>query len=182
MKKLIPSPIQTDHFTSHKALLPVYERLFDAIKDTKNSVLEIGVNDGGGIRMYVDYFQHAQGFAVDILKQPIGLKSDPRIVYFQMDAYTDKAISMLAGIGGRFALLVDDGPHTAESHAWFCKHYPLLLASDGIAIVEDIKDLDSVKQMALSVPQQFNSMCIDVRHVTGRFDDLIFVIWPKTNP
>jgi hypothetical protein len=178
MTKLTPSSIQTDHFTSHSALLPVYEKLFAPIKDTHNSILEIGTNDGGGIKMYSDYFTHAKAFAMDILPTPPGL-GHGLIQHFQRDAYTVKSVELMRELGGKFALIVDDGPHDLKSQAWFVEHYPSLLAGSGIAIVEDIQESVFLAALAAAMPDGFESMVIDQRYVNDRFDDLIFAIWPK---
>ena len=177
MSAFIPSSIQTDHFTSHSALLPVYEKLFAPIRNTTNSILEIGVNDGGGIKMYSDYFQHAKAFAMDILPTPLGL-GHGLIQYFRRNAYAAESYELMRKHGGKFALIVDDGPHDLESQKWFIEHYPSLLAPDGLAIVEDIQSEDIAKTLALFHPVGFNSAVIDLRHVNNRYDDLLFVIWP----
>jgi len=174
-----PSHIQTDHFTSHAALLPVYEKLFAPIRNTQDSILEIGTNDGGGLMMYSDYFHRAKCFGMDILPTPAALPNDGKIFHYQRDAYTPGSVDLMRMLGGKFALIVDDGPHTPASHAWFCEHYPPLLSSDGMAIIEDIQDKGTVEFLhSLWVPEGFNSMCIDLRYVNNRYDDLIFVIWP----
>ena len=46
----------TDKFGWHAALLPVYERIFAPFRDRDISLLEIGTDGGGGLRMYADYF------------------------------------------------------------------------------------------------------------------------------
>lgn len=171
--------IQTDHFTSHSALLSVYEKLFTPIKGTKDSILEIGVNDGGGIKMYSLFFPNAKAFAMDILPTPVGLKDDVRIKYFSRNAYTQESIKLMQQLGNKFALLIDDGPHTLQSQVWFCRYYPQLLASDGIAVVEDIQEPGYTDSMAAVVPAGFHSAVIDLRHINHRYDDLLFAIWPK---
>jgi cephalosporin hydroxylase len=179
MNKLIPSNIQTDHFTSHAALLPVYERLFAPIKDTTNSILEIGTNDGGGIKMYSDYFIHAECFGMDILPTRELLLRESRIKHLKRDAYTVDSVESMRQLGGKFALIVDDGPHTLSTQIWFCKYYPHLLSADGLAIVEDIQDEKFLKPLFGAVPPGYYSMAIDQRHINNRFDDLILVIWPE---
>jgi hypothetical protein len=177
VKKLTPSSIQTDHFTSHSALLPVYESLFAPIKDTSNSILEIGTNDGGGLQMYADYFPLAPTYGMDILPTPKEVLDSKNIrQHFQRNAYTVESVKLMKGFAP-FALIVDDGSHTLEHQIWFCKNYPALLASDGIAIVEDIQDEKFLKSLLDAVPQGYCSMAIDMRHKNGRFDDLILVIW-----
>jgi len=175
----VPSSMQTDHFTSHAALLPVYEKLFAPLKGTTGSILEIGTNDGGGIRMYSDYFQHAKCFGMDILPTPPALPNDGRIFHYQRDAYTNESVELMRKLGGKFALIVDDGPHDLASQMWFIQHYPALLSQDGIAIVEDVQESFYITTLAKSIRGDFNSMCIDLRYM-GRYDDLLFVIWPKT--
>jgi hypothetical protein len=101
------------------------------------------------------------------------------IQYFQRDAYTLDSFNFMHKHGGKFALIVDDGSHTLEHQVWFCKNYPALLAPDGIAIVEDIQEWEYLSLLSTIVTSGFSSMAIDQRHVNGRFDDLIFVIWPK---
>ena len=178
MNKLTPSSIQTDHFTSHKAMLPVYEKLFARNRSTSDSVLEIGTNDGGGIKMYSDYFRHAKAFGMDILPTPKALKNDPKIQHFSQNAYTLDSVHLMHQLGDQFTLIVDDGSHELKDQIWFCKNYPALLASDGFAIVEDIQGEKFLKPLSDAVPPGYCSMAIDQRHVNGRFDDLIFVIWP----
>ena len=178
MSAFKPSHIQTDHFTSHSALLPVYEKLFEPIKDTKDSVLEIGTNDGGGLMMYSDYFHRAKCFGMDILPTPAALPNDGKIFHYQRDAYTLDSVELMRKLGEKFALIVDDGPHDLESQKWFIEHYRELLAPNGIAIVEDIQDEGIAKTLALFHPSGFNSMIVDLRHINNRYDDLIFVIWP----
>lgn len=179
MTKLTPSSIQTDHFTSHKAMLPVYEKLFAHTRSTSDSVLEIGTNDGGGIKMYSDYFRYALAFGMDILPTPDALKGNPKIQHFSQNAYTLDSLDLMHRLGGEFTLIVDDGSHELKDQIWFCKNYPALLAPDGLAIVEDIQDEKYLKPLSDAVPPGYSGMVIDQRHVNGRFDDLIFVIWPN---
>lgn len=179
MNPFTPSSLQTDHFTSHSALLPVYEKLFAPIRNTTNSILEIGVNYGGGIRMYSDYFKRAKCFGMDILPTPDGIKGDGRIFHRQGDAYTMESVELMRELGGRFALIVDDGPHDLGTQGFFCEHYPALLAPDGIAIVEDVQGPGYIELLKDAVPPSFHTMCVDLRHVNNRYDDLLFIIWPK---
>jgi O-antigen biosynthesis protein len=179
MNHFIRSDIQTDHFTSHSALLDVYEMLFHNIRWTQDSVLEIGTNDGGGIKMYSDYFQNAKAFGMDILPTPEALKKYPRIVHHCRDAYTVESIELMKSLGRDFALIVDDGPHTLESQLWFCEHYPHLLSPDGLAVVEDIQEYAWTEQFFKKVPSGFIGITIDLRSVNNRWDDILFVIRRK---
>lgn len=177
MKRLLPSHLQTDHFTSHRAVLGLYERLFWPIHDSTDCILEIGTNDGGGIQMYANYFDRAEHcFAIDILPKPAGL-TDPRIQFVQGDAYDKRMIENLKHYGGKFSLLVDDGSHEINDMVAFCKYYPDLLSENGIAIIEDIQEPHWGEDIAPFVPPGFCSAVVDLRHVNRRYDDLLLVIW-----
>ena len=129
--------------------------------------------------MYRDYFTNARfAFAMDILPKPPTLVQE-RVFYLRRDAYTKESVELMKTNGTRFALIVDDGSHTLQDQIWFCKNYPPLLAPDGLAIVEDIQDEAYLKMLFAAVPSGYCGMAIDQRHVNGRFDDLIFVIWPS---
>lgn len=177
MKRLQPSNLQTDHFTSHRAVLGLYERLFYPLQLSKDSILEIGTNDGGGIQMYANYFEGAEHcFAIDILPKPAGL-TDPRIQYIQSNAYTPYNVDNLSHFGGKFSLLVDDGSHELNDMCFFAKHFPKLLSENGVAIIEDIQEPNWTEDIAVHVPPGFVSCVVDLRHVNHRYDDLLFVIW-----
>lgn len=170
----------TDKFGWHKALLPVYERLLRAFKDTPDSIVEIGCDGGGGALMYADYFWLARSIvSCDVSPRPASLDGDKRIIHLQADAYAPNGWHQISK-RGPFALIVDDGPHTVQSQRIFCTVYPPMLADYGIAIVEDIQDPKTILLLKDATPPGFETMAIDVRHVTGRYDDLIFCIWKET--
>lgn len=166
----------TDHFGWHAAYLPVYERLFAPSKNTVNGVLEIGTDGGGGMLMYADYFRAAMVSGMDVSPTPECLKDNLRLNHIQRDAYTLEAVEMLT-LYEPFAVIIDDGPHTIGSQEFFVANYPRLLTNDGLGIVEDIQDPADIAKLARCVPDGFASMAIDLRHVNGRYDDLLFVIW-----
>lgn len=159
----------------HGAYLPVYAMLFAAIRDTENSVLEIGVDGGGSLLMYADHFERASIFGMDISPEPDALKGKQRITFFQRDAYADEAVKLCDKLGP-FALIVDDGNHFIASQRVFCASYPRLLARDGIAIIEDVQSIDHFAQLATALSPEFFGFGIDLRMHDGRYDNLLFVI------
>lgn len=174
----------TDHFGWHAAYLEVYERLFKSVGH--GSVLEIGCDGGGGILSYEEFFSRAgillprRFVSCDISPEPDSLKLHKSVMrtHFQLDAYTQESLSLLSSLGP-FSLMIDDGPHTLGSQQWFVQNYPCLLTGDGLAIVEDIQDIAHIQELAKCVREGFMGYAIDLRHVNGRYDDLLFVIQRK---
>lgn len=169
----------TDKNTVH-SYLPIYERLFSNLRNTTNPVLEIGVDGGGSLCIWQEYFTKADVFGMDINVCPEYIVGKPRIKHWRGDSYSkagiDAAISFQT-MG--FSVIVDDGPHSIESQRDFCRTYPILLDYDGIAIVEDIQDFNQIQSLVDSIPAGFHSAVIDLRHVKNRYDDVLLTIWRK---
>lgn len=167
----------TDKMTGawHGAYLKAYALIFAPLRDTKESVGEIGVDGGGSLLMYADYFHSATAVGMDISQEPEAIIGHPRIKFHQENAYGSKGYDAMKD-HGPFALLVDDGPHTIESQKHFCAHYPHLLIPNGIAIVEDVQRIEHFKTLSDALSPEFFGFGIDLRMHDGRYDNLIFVI------
>ena len=57
---------KTDKNTIH-SYLPLYEQLLNKRKETALNVLEVGINLGGSIKLWHDYFTNATIFGLDII-------------------------------------------------------------------------------------------------------------------
>jgi len=177
----------TDHFGWHAAYLEVYERLFHALRweqtvegtqyPAEGNLLEIGTDGGGGLEMYADYFPNFKIYGIDINPTPGHLKENPRITHYVQDAYSTLPTNIFGNTN--FDIIIDDGPHTLDSLKLFCHLYPQLLTADGIAIIEDIQKPEYIQQLGACVPEGFIGYGIDLRHVNGRYDDILFVIQRK---
>lgn len=165
----------------HGAYLPVYEKLFyrpwgtTQLRDSDESILEIGVDGAGSLLMYAAYFRFAKAFGMDIQTKPNSLDSNDRVTFIQGDAYTMASVEMFSKLGP-FAWIVDDGSHTLESQMMFCRHYAPLLSDEGVACVEDVQDANHFQALAAVLPKEFFGYGIDLRMHDGRYDNLLFVI------
>ena len=80
---------RTDKNTTH-SYLKTYETLFQNKKNTAKNILEIGVQEGGSIKLWYDYFPNATIYGLDIRKiKDIWpeIKNKPRIKLGCFDAY-----------------------------------------------------------------------------------------------
>ena len=57
---------RTDKNTTH-SYLPLYESLFKNKKETAQNILEIGIQNGGSIKLWRDYFINATIYGLDII-------------------------------------------------------------------------------------------------------------------
>jgi predicted O-methyltransferase YrrM len=172
LRALIKSDI-TDKDTTHSYLEP-YEELFAPRRQTARRVLEVGVQTGGSLLLWRDYFPAAEVVGVDRNPSPAG---GERIRCLQADAYTDETVESLRALGP-FDVLIDDGSHALEHLKFFAARYTELLAPGGVLVIEDVETIDWVDAIRQAFPADVRDrvQVLDRRHVKGRYDDILMVL------
>lgn len=163
----------------HSYIENFYESNFAEYRDRKNSILEIGIDTGGSIALWHEYFSNSTILGVDIKKDRLKVEYDEdkfdRAVYaYVKDAYDPTFIKSL----GTFDIIIDDGPHTIESQLITVKHYLKKLNSGGILVIEDIATIEGAKQLYDAVPNDniFTKEIIDLRKKDNRYDSIMLSI------
>ena len=126
----------TDKCSLFHDYLSKYERLFAPFRDTPFTLLEIGVFDGGSLRLWEDYFPRAAIVGVDIRTECKQHEGGRRVVEIASQA----DLAAMSAIGQKYqpAIIIDDGSHQADHILIsFQALYPTL-RDGGIYIVEDL--------------------------------------------
>ena len=89
--------------------LDVYEDFFSSIRHQPMNILEIGVQKGGSVKMWAEYFSNSRITGVDISKKCLNHASD-RINIILGDQADEAFLQTL----GNFDIIIDDGGHTME--------------------------------------------------------------------
>jgi len=172
----------TDKNTSH-SYLPLYDELLHPRKERARAVLEIGVQRGGSIALWHQYFTNATVHGIDIMETaPELLKSQqerPRVVlHLSTDAYSADTVAKIGAISGQLDMLLDDGPHSLKSMQDVIRLYLPIIADDGILIIEDVQDYAWFEELRSTVPEDLRLAVrtYDLRGVKNRYDDLVFVV------
>ncbi len=173
---------RTDKNTVH-SYIELYQTIFSS-KFSSNkvyNVLEIGINNGGSIILWHDYFINANIHAIDLIDDSMvwfRIKNNKRIkLYTSQDAYNSSfVIEKLSNI--QFDIIIDDGPHTLESMIKFIQLYTTVLSRYGILIIEDVQTIEWVDILYQYVPEYLLKYVkvYDRRHVKNRYDDIVFTI------
>lgn len=161
----------TDKDTVHSYISYFYNELFKSKTEATN-ILEIGVQNGGSILLWRDFFKKAIIDGIDIENCIQNLDND-RINHIVADAYDMNTLSKLSNL---YDIMIDDGPHLLESIRFFAKNYVHLLKSDGIAIIEDIQQPYWFKVCQHFIPKGFYCEMIDLRYIKHRYDDILVMI------
>jgi hypothetical protein len=181
LKSLVDN-VRTDKNTVHY-YLDTYEQLFKPMRETAKNVLEIGVRDGGSMKLWHDYFPNATIYGIDNMENmysgvwPEIIK--PRIkLLMPFNAYDTNLIHTFKSSGTQFDMLLDDGPHTLESMLFFAEHYTPLLTQTGVLIIEDVQEFDWIPKIVAAFPERFRPFVqvVDLRPVHGRYDDLLVIL------
>ena len=168
----------TDKNTLH-SYLETYETLFTNKRYTAKSILEIGVQFGGSIKLWNDYFINANIYGIDIMDINHKINdldnSSSRInLYLNTDAY-NLNVKIL---DKKFDIIIEDGDHLLVNQIKTLKKYLPLLEDDGILIIEDIQRIDDIIILTNETPDEYKKFIevYDLRKNKNRWDDILFVI------
>jgi len=114
-----------------------YQHHFQPLKHRELNLLEIGVQNGGGLWMWQKYFPNAQIFGIDVdkyckrhegdrIRASIGSQGDP------------KFLRQVSEEAGGFDIVIDDGSHVMDDQITsFAVLFPLMRLG-GIYVFEDL--------------------------------------------
>lgn len=117
---------------------PTYHSLFSERRERVKRVLEIGVNYGGSLRMWEEYFPNAEIIGLD--SNAACLFNIGRVRCFAADQYNKKSLEdalLLAG-PGLFDVIIDDGSHEFAHQVFSAQVLLPYLAPGGQYVIEDI--------------------------------------------
>lgn len=173
---------RTDKNTVH-SYLELYESLLFHKKETAKHVLEVGIYQGGSIKLWHDYFVNATVYGLDIMhfnNVYSKIKNNDRIVlHTSTDAYNEETFrNNFLNKNIKCDFMLDDGPHTLESMIKFIKLYSQIMTDDGILIIEDVQSWDWIDILKNQVPQHLKPFIkvYDLRENKNRYDDIVFTI------
>lgn len=142
MKKL------TDLYKDHtgkvsdkwRSYLDEYDKLFTPFRSLPISLLEIGIQNGGSLEIWSQYFPNAQKFVgCDINPDCANLSYlDPRIAFVVGDANAEEVKEKVFQHSQSFDLIVDDGSHTSGDIVKAFANYFPALRDGGLFVAEDL--------------------------------------------
>jgi len=117
-----------------------YEKLFGGIRSSRLRILEIGVQNGGSLEIWGEYFNNFEvivGCDINADCQYL-VYGDKRIKIVIGNCNTDIIFEEIRGISAEYDLIIDDGSHCSDDVVVsFLRYFPLL-ADGGLYIVEDM--------------------------------------------
>lgn len=165
--------IGTDKEWRHRYCSAFYDKHFLDYKDKELNLLEIGTGHGGSLFLWHDYFSKANITGIDVNNY-----TDPKINRLSRaktiitNAYSLEVASNLPD----FDIVIDDGPHTFDTHIQFLRLYLPKVKAGGVLVIEDIPDINWPKKYE-EYCTGYKHLTIDTREETGLHDNIMFVVW-----
>jgi cephalosporin hydroxylase len=178
---------KTDKNTVH-SYLDLYQQLFSNKQFSAKNILEIGIDRGGSIKLWSDFFINATIYGLDTMNIDSVWEEIINIhnikLYTSYDAYDPNLFNdVFLRSNIKFDVLLDDGPHTLESMILFIKLYSQIMTDDGILIIEDVQSINWINDLINAVPENLKSYIkyYDLRKNKNRYDDIVFTIDKSNN-
>ena len=156
----------------------VYENIFKTFKNSKISILEIGIRTGASLKLWSEYFLEAEIWGIDISDDGVVPEfiNNSRIKIKYTDAYSDEFI---LNLGLNFDIIIDDGPHSLNSQIFAVQNFTKMLNPGGFLFIEDIivgkpyvdKIISKIDKL-----EKFEVKVFDLRKLTGVNDSIIVAI------
>jgi cephalosporin hydroxylase len=117
-----------------------YDLLFNQFRDKPVRMLEIGVQNGGGLEIWAEYFKNGKQFiGCDINPDCANLCfEDPRIKLVIGDANTSLVQEEILSFSPELDIVNDDGSHRSSDIIKSFRRYFPSLSDGGIYVVEDL--------------------------------------------
>jgi hypothetical protein len=158
---------KTDKWGKHN-YTPVYYDLLKHRRDEIKKMLEIGIAEGAGVKMFKEFFPKAIIYGLENdHKRVVASDKWNRIDVFEGDqAKASDLDDLLYFTGNDLDIVIDDGSHV-PAHQLFTANYLMpYLKKDCVYIIEDVSD----ESIANEIP---NSR---VLKVGDRYDDRLIII------
>ncbi len=167
----------TDKNTDH-SYGPVYEKLLAPFRESADVVLELGVDKGGSLRVWHDYFVKALIIGVDNNPQAMIIRRGRILTYCVNLASTDElARQLLGGTSlNSIDVIIDDGSHLLGHQLGCLMTLWRFLKPGGIYCIEDASSLAEGEYEKLNASWGLPPLKLlyDARVKNNRHDDVIY--------
>lgn len=168
----------TDKGTSHSYVKGFYEENFKKYRSKDITLVEIGVRSGASLCLWRNYFsEDSIIIGMDDLSDnnenniPVNEEwvTGKNVQYIVGNAYEESALKKLPK---KIDILIDDGPHTFESHVKLLELYTSKMKKGGMIVIEDVRYPHDDLFSYVSEKYQDNAEVYDF----GGWDDKLIII------
>lgn len=157
-----------------------FAELLRKYENKEINLLEIGVNQGGAISCYLDYFSKGTMFGIDIANR-IEYNLHPELNSKRFNFYLGSFdnLEIIENISqNKFDIIIEDGSHELDHQKRSIEIYLPFLKKDGIMIIEDIANPDQDYEYLSQFVDlnKYTFEYVDLRALNNQFDDFLIII------
>lgn len=131
---------QNGHHGPRLHFTPKYSLHFEAIKEKKLNILEIGIGSGPSLKMWYEYFPNATIHAIDIANQQ--QHDNERVTTHICDQSSRDDLKKVMDKIGEVDIIIDDGSHVVNHQQISLGFLFKYLKNDGQYWIEDLHTSD----------------------------------------
>lgn len=167
----------TDKDSLHSYCDQFYDKEFAKYRGQDIQLVEIGIDQGGSLILWANYFNNAKILGVDLQLRGDCEKNCsryPSIMLSLGDAYLVESLQHFPEAD----IIIDDGSHTLEDQLFVVRFLTSKIKAGGSLVIEDIPSMEQAKILFDNVPLNLMpyAQIIDLRSIKGRSDDIMLVI------
>ena len=158
---------------------PGYDHVFELFNvNAELNILEIGVQKGGSLVAWKEYFPNASIYGIDIEDQVLDEYRRADFNYLIADIKSDEAKQWLKE--KTFDIIIDDGSHKPYDIMYVVDNFLKNLNKNGFMILEDCWNPEQwISFVQDLVPAGHEISTYDARHVRNNIDDYLIIINKK---
>lgn len=181
-----PGFYTSDKGADHDYIKSYYTHEFKDKRDSVKNVLELGVQWGGSLMLWSEWFPNAKVVGLDIYEGVIehynemrGNREYPNVEIRIQDGYVNSVIAEHSD--SFYDYIIDDGPHSIESMKVAIQKWLPKVKPGGKLVIEDIQNYDWFEKLEREVSPEFSTEFrrFDFRKNKNRSDDMILEITRK---
>lgn len=167
----------TDKNSLHSYCDHFYEKELARYRDLPLEVVEIGIDQGGSLIMWSEYFRNAMVTGMDLQLRGNCARDcadRPNINLRIADAYSYESLVSFPQVD----IIIDDGPHDLGSQIWATKNLLHRVRPGGLFVIEDVETIENAGEIMAAVPFHLkpHAEIVDLRSVKSRKDDIMVVV------
>jgi len=154
---------------NYHSYLDVYTELFLPFRDKEINIIEIGIYQGGSMRLFSDWFTKARIIGYDITEEYIAVPlGRAEKIIKDFNNFSKEEFNEFPP-----HIIIDDSSHLIKDQLKIIQICYPQLQEGGILIIEDVQDIQSDKNKFddLGIPYEL----YDLRIQKNRWDDVLLV-------
>lgn len=136
--------------------LKIYDRLWTPLRDDPIRLLEIGLNVGASIKLWLQYFTKAQIVGMDIADfvSKVGELDPARFTFVKGSAFDPYFLQRFVEAEKPFDIIIDDGAHFSGPIIMAHQYLWALVKPGGYYVIEDLQEVKNSESHTPGFPDQ----------------------------